>query len=158
MNLRIDSEIALMEMMTIGELRNKYAEVFGEVTESGNKLWMVKRIAWRIQANAQGGLSPRARQRAEELANDADLRLTAPRPPKTAPVTAPVEAETSDELMTGRILKRIYKDRAIIVKVIDGGFEYEGERYKSLTAVAKKVTGKHWNGFHFFKLRQRAEA
>jgi hypothetical protein len=52
--------------------------VFGEATRAGNKSWLIKRIAWRLQALAEGDLSERARQRAKELANDADLRLSPP--------------------------------------------------------------------------------
>jgi hypothetical protein len=54
--------------------------------------------------------------------------------------------------LPGTILKREYKGRVVRVKVLLDGFEFEGERYKSLTAVAKAITGKHWNGFHFFNL------
>ena len=91
MNRRFDSEVAMMESMSISELRSKYIEVFNEATGSRNKPWLVKRIAWRIQANAEGGLSERARRRAKELADDAELRLTAPRPSKRAAATAPAE-------------------------------------------------------------------
>jgi hypothetical protein len=75
MNRRFDSEVAMMESMSISELRSKYIEVFNEATASRNKPWLVKRIAWRIQAIAEGGLSERARRRAKELADDAELRL-----------------------------------------------------------------------------------
>ena len=75
----IGREIAALRRMTPKELRARYAEVFGEPTRSGNREAMVKRIAWRLQAQAEGGLSERARRRAEQLARDADLRLTSPR-------------------------------------------------------------------------------
>ncbi len=70
--------------MAVGQLREKYAEVFGEPTRTGNKVWLVKRIIWRMQALVEGDISERARQRAAELANDADLRTTVPRAPKSA--------------------------------------------------------------------------
>ncbi len=57
-----------------GAAAERYEDVFGESTRSGNKAWMIKRIAWRLQANAYGGLSERAKARAAELANDADVR------------------------------------------------------------------------------------
>lgn len=53
--------------------------MFGDETRTGNKAWLVKRIAWRMQANAEGGLSEQARKRALELANDSDVRTTAPK-------------------------------------------------------------------------------
>ena len=83
--MNIDKEVARMERMTVDQLRAKYGEVFGEPTRSRHKEYLIKRIAWRIQANAEGGLSERARQRAMELANDADLRVTPPREPKLTP-------------------------------------------------------------------------
>ncbi len=149
-----------MERMTVDQLRAKFAEVFGEGTNSRHKLWMIKRIAWRMQANVEGGLSDRAMRRAMELANDADLRLMAPRERKLAPraeertVSVAAAIKPATALLPGSALKREYKGRTIRVMVLADGFEFEGERYKSLTAVAKAATGKHWNGFHFFGLRR----
>lgn len=64
MNLNVGKEVAALQRMTVRELRTRYAEVFGEVTRAGNKAWLVKRIAWRLQSLAEGDLSERARQRA----------------------------------------------------------------------------------------------
>ncbi|WP_425619080.1 DUF2924 domain-containing protein [Anatilimnocola sp. NA78] len=162
--LNIDKEVTAMQRMTVDELRGKFAEVFGEATTGRNKEWLIKRIAWRMQANAEGGLSERARRRAMELANDADLRVTAPRQRRSIDgadertKTVPAKIAAATHLLPGTMLKRDYKGRTIRVIVLDDGFECEGERYKSLTAVAKAVTGKHWNGFHFFGLREKAGA
>lgn len=158
--LNIAKEVAAMERMTVDRLRAKYAEVFGERTNGRHKEWLIKRIAWRMQANAEGDLSERARQRAMELANDADLRMTPPRQPKSPPdaeertTTVASKMPANTDLLPGTVLKREYKGRTIRVTTLADGFEYEGERYKSLTAVAKAVSGKHWNGFHFFGLRK----
>jgi hypothetical protein len=75
MHLNVGKEVAALQRMTVKELREKYAEAFGEETNANNKVWLVKRIAWRIQALAEGDLSEHARRRAAELANDADLQL-----------------------------------------------------------------------------------
>jgi hypothetical protein len=157
--LNVAKEVAAMARMTVGQLRAKYADVFGEPTNGRNKRWLIKRIAWRMQANAEGDLSERARRRAVELANDADLRMTPPRERKSAPameeravaVAMPI---ATGELMPGMALTRQYKGQTIRVMVLADGFEYLGERYKSLSAVAKAVTGQHWNGRLFFGLRQ----
>lgn len=77
--LNIAKEVSAMERMTVDQLRSKYADVFGEQTNGRHKEWLIKRIAWRIQANAEGDLSERARRRAMELSNDADIRMTPPR-------------------------------------------------------------------------------
>jgi hypothetical protein len=158
--LNVAKEVAAMERMTVGQLRAKYADVFGEPTNGRNKRWLIKRIAWRMQANAEGDLSERARRRAMELANDADLRMTPPRERKAAPIpdaptaTVPNAVAATTSLLPGTALKREYKGQTIRVMVLADGFEYLGERYKSLSAVAKAVTGQHWNGRLFFGLRQ----
>ncbi len=74
-------EVQGLSRMIVGELREKYLDVFGEETRFYHKEFLRKRIAWRIQALAEGDLSERARRRAEELANDADLRTRSPRDP-----------------------------------------------------------------------------
>ena len=80
MALNIDKEVAQMQRMTVDELQQKFAEVCGEQPRSRNKQWLIKRIAWRMQANEEGGLSERALRRAMEIGDNAtaDLRLTAP--------------------------------------------------------------------------------
>ena len=166
MALNIEKEVAALKRMTVDELRRKHVTVFGESNRSGHKDYLVKRIAWRLQAQEAGDLSQRARRRAEQLANDADLRTTAPKHPTddtasgipTRATTLPPTDHDPRLPLPGSFVTRIYKGREIVVKVRPKGFEYEGEVYRSLSAVAKAVTGKHWNGYHFFKLRQNGDA
>lgn len=155
MSMNIAKEVAALGRLTVKDLRAKHIEVFGEATRSGNKDWLRKRIAWRIQANASGDLSERARRRAEELANDADLRTTAPKDNQVAiTTTASVAFDHDARLpMPGAILRRTYKGCEVVVRVLPRGFEYEGEVYRTLSAVARAVTGTHWNGYHFFNLK-----
>ena len=54
--------------------------------------------------------------------------------------------------MPGTILVRQYAGQTLQVQVLERGFEYDGQNYKSLTAVTKRITGRHWNGYHFFGL------
>ena len=79
MHHNLAHEVASLGHLSAAELRHKFSELFREPTRSSNRVWLVKRIAWRMQALAEGDLSERARQRAAELANDADLRLSPPR-------------------------------------------------------------------------------
>lgn len=76
--LNVGQKVSELRRMTVGESRRKYAEVFGEPTRSYSKEFLVRRIACRFQANAEGGLPERARRRALEIANDAALRLLPP--------------------------------------------------------------------------------
>ncbi len=92
------------------------------------------------------GLSERARRRAAELVQDPDLRLSPPRAAKDAPVRAGCNGKTGRESngrlpLPGTILTRWYKGRTLEVQVLRHGFEYEGQVYQSLSAVAKAVTG-----------------
>jgi hypothetical protein len=152
--LNIEKEVAAMRRMTVGELQRKYAEVFGENTNGRHKEWLLKRIAWRMQANEYGGLSQRARQRAREIANEADLRTTAPKR-----IQAPRPADAGDDRLPpqGNAVERVYKGHLYSVTILDDGFEFEGERYKSLSAIAKTITGQHWNGYRFFNLTKDAK-
>ena len=68
---------------------------------------------------------------------------------RLAPEASP-GPRTSPTLTPGTMLQRRYKGRLVVVRVLADGFEHEGERYRSLTAVAQKVTGSHWSGNHFF--------
>src|SRR5216684_776405 len=92
--MQIHYEIADLRRLNVKQLRARYAEVFGEPTTANNKTWIVKRIAWRLQAMAEGDLTERAKQRAAELANDADLRLYPPRVRNT-PDATPERTETA---------------------------------------------------------------
>jgi hypothetical protein len=154
MQLNIGKEVAAMQRMTMKELRGRYAEAFGEMTAANNNAWLVKRIAWRLQAVAEGDLSERARQRALELANDADLRLSPPKAKPAADRTKIATLHTGDGRvpLAGTIITRLYKGTTLLVKVLPSGFEFEGEVFKSLSAVAKAITGQHCNGYYFFRL------
>ena len=157
MDMNVGKEVARLRRMTVAELRERYAEVTGEETRSRHKDYLVRRIAWRLQANAEGDLSERARRRAMELAADSDVRLTAPRnkaaPPAGQTKVATLHISQDDRLpMPGAVLTRQYKGQTVEVRVLPDGFEFEGEVYKSLSAVARAVTGTHWNGYHFFRL------
>src|SRR6267142_4462593 len=156
MQVNVAKEVAALEAMSVGELRAKYAQVFGEETRAGNKCWLMRRIIWRLQALAEGDLTERARRRAAELANDADLRLYPPRSVQVVPsnqASTPCVQQPDDRLPpVGRTLSRLYKGRMLHVRILPKGFEFDGVVYQSLSAVAKAITGSHTNGYLFFRL------
>ena len=123
--MNLAQDIAALPTLSVSQLRLRYAEIFGETTNAAHKGWLVKRIAWRIQALAEGNLSERARQRAAELANDADLRLS---PPKPKPTEQPTTSTAGPDMATpsmpdqrlpppGAIIKRLYKGQQLQVTV-----------------------------------------
>lgn len=159
MTSEVRKHIAALDRMTVGQLRARFAEVFGEATAANNRTWLVRRIAWRLQAAAEGGLSERARARAAELAGESTLRVTAPagpgaEPPATGPTKSGTLRPAGDRRLPppGSILVRKYKGVEVRVTVRPDGFEYAGEVYGSLSAAAHAVTGSHCNGFAFFGL------
>jgi hypothetical protein len=163
MQMNIAKEVATLRRLTTGQLRQRYAEAFGDSTNASNRAWLVRRIAWRLQAKAEGDLSERARRRAAELANDADLRMNPPVAKDAGPeaertVTEVLPLRADNRLPpTGSVITRTYKGEALQVRVLDGGcFDFEGETFASLSAVAKKITGQHMNGYLFFRLSKEA--
>ncbi len=149
-------QVAQLEKMTVDQLGERFEDLFSEPTRSRHKRYLIRRIAWRLQANAEGGLSVRALKRVEELAQEAEIRVTAPRtkPDDDAPMILRMETARDPRLPPqGNWIQRDYKGRTISVLVLFEEFEYEGKRFRSLSAIAKHVTGSHVNGFQFFRLR-----
>ncbi|MBY0261081.1 MAG: DUF2924 domain-containing protein [Phycisphaerales bacterium] len=159
---QVDALLETLNDMTVADLRLRYREVFGEPTASVSKPHLIKRIAWRTQALALGGLSERAKRLAAELADDAELRLRAPTPQRgmrgtdAAVASAPTITRfvpTDPRLpRAGTVIRRRYKGAYLHVRVLAAGFEFNGQTYRSLTAVARAATGSHCNGMRFFGL------
>jgi hypothetical protein len=166
MNDSIRAQIEEIQRMTVRQLREKYREVFQEESRSNHRQFLIRKIAWRLQANAEGGLSERARRRALEIANDADLRIRAPEG-----FLNDLSAGVTDRTVLSKIRKskdsrvpkpgtdivREFKGKKVVVRILEDGFEYEGHRFRSLSAIASQVTGTRWNGFLFFGLNEQME-
>lgn len=148
----IARELAALAEMNVGELGEKYREVFGEPTHTRNKEYLRKRIAWRIQERVEGGLSPRALERIEQLAPEAPARWRQPVARKDG-ASAPVAIVTARDPRlppVGTILARVHGGVEQRVTVLADGFEFNGERHRSLSKIARLITGTPWNGFLFF--------
>jgi len=149
--------IHALRQMTVGELRIEWQKLYGEPTRSRNRDYLWKRLAWRVQELAHGGLSDRAKQRIEELAPDSFVRARTPNVAVPATDPAPVRRPQRDPRLPspGTLLTRQYHGNEIRVLVLDNGYEWEGQHYRSLSAVARAVTGQRWNGLLFFGLTER---
>jgi hypothetical protein len=158
--------IEQLRSLNVIALRKKYQHLFGDQSRSSNKQYLFRRIAWRLQANAEGGLSERACHRAVQIADEADLRTRAPRGFLSAQVPAIATSTTGHAQSqrdarlpaSGSLLTRRLNDRQIVVKVLAEGFEFESRHYRSLSAIAREVTGTRWNGLLFFGLAERRDA
>src|SRR5438477_2937055 len=153
-------EVEALRRANVAGLREKYREVFGEETRSRHREHLFRRIAWRLQARAEGDLPARARKRAQEIADDADLRKIAPagfftaagQPIETIPGERSQRQQDRRLPMAGSLLTRELKGRTILVEVLTQGFRYENRFFSSLSAIATEVTGTRWNGLAFFGL------
>jgi hypothetical protein len=154
MSSAIAAQVHALQSLGTTELRRRYRELFGEDTPSYNRDYLFKRIAWRLQEKAHGGLSQRATQRLETLVDESLIRQ---RPP--AGYKLPVETVNSSKVKksknaphVGTVLRRQYKGQEIEVTVLENGVLYNGALYTSLTAVTQAITGTHTSGRLFFGL------
>jgi len=161
----IATQIKALQKMTVPELQAKYRELFGDETRSHHKQQLYRKLAWRIQELAEGGLSERAKARAREIANVADIRIVPPRRflkddrhEVATPLPSPPPLHDTRLPAPGAILEREYKGNTIHVTVLEKGFQYDGRMYRSLSAIAREITGTNWNGMAFFGLSKKRSA
>lgn len=138
-------QIAELPSMSHDELKELWRALYGKEPPAYNRTFLVKRLAYRIQEIAYGGLSERARIRMKELVasdgKDIGMRRRGAR----------MERGRDDSLpIAGTRIVREWNDGLYEVTVTDSGFEYDGRLYRSLSAIAKAITGTHWNGKLFF--------
>ena len=139
----LETEIAGLHGLTRHDLQIAWRRFHGcePPVRLGRDL-LVRAIAYRMQERAQGGLAPATRRRLRALARE-------------------IEASGTDAFDPGPVLKpgtRLVRDwggRTHTVIVVEDGFDYEGERYRSLTKIATRITGAHWSGPRFFGIGKR---
>ena len=138
-------QIAELPRMSYDDLRQLWRTLYGQDPPAYNRTFLVKRLAYRIQEIAQGGLSERARARMNEL-------VASDRMGGASTHIRRVRDRDDSVPVAGTRLVREWNDRRYEVTVAPNGFEYSGKVYRSLSAVAKAITGTHWNGRAFFGL------
>jgi hypothetical protein len=172
----VAARIAKLPTMTVKQLRAEYAVVFGQAPPNSHRQNLYRRIAWEIQAQAYGQrLSNEARQYAMKVAEGTELyrrieeglkkrqadenRDAARAVPNDTPSQKPPDPARDPRLPEpGSFLIRKHGSKLVRVKVLESGFVYEGKAYSTLSAIAKRITGKHWNGFLFFGLGNKPKA
>lgn len=153
----VPREIKRLSKLTVAELRTEHERVAGEPLRSNNRDFLTKRILWQMQARALGGLTERCRARARELSRESDIRMRPPDQINEAVASTVVTPGNAEVSPAGSLITKVYRGRRLVVKVLDRGFEYEGTEYRSLSAIAQKVTGTKWNGRLFFGLTSKGE-
>jgi hypothetical protein len=171
MKERIAEQIAVLKDADVEELQAKHKELFGgQEATSDNKVYLIRRIAYRLQeleygsarpeankglAHHSGGLSEKAQKRLNELITLHDpVNNKAMRPEISMETGARKKNVGRDRRLPipGSVIVKEYRGKKIEVKVLENSFEYNGKIHKTLTAIAEDVTGAHWNGYLFFNL------
>jgi hypothetical protein len=149
MNRTVAEEIADLRVSDVSALVARYEDVFGRPPRVKHREFLWKRLAWKIQEQRFGGLSAAAKRRLEDLMVEIDL----PVEDRTRTITGRlVDPKGRSPLPVGTTITREWRCQQISVRVVEGGFEWNGVRYRSLSGVAKAITGTHWNARVFFKL------
>jgi len=150
-------EIQALKTLTTRELQERFAALHGFESRSNNRDYIWKRIAWKSQELREGGLNDEDRARATALAQESELRARPPRGAIEAAVAAvavhPLDARLP---VPGSVLRKEHGGEVHEVTVLRDGFEYRGASFKSLSRVAREITGAAWNGFLWFGLTQRS--
>ena len=140
-NIDVIKRVAALPGMTTGDLKAMWREYHETEPPPFKKAFLVKRLAYRLQELAYGGLSEETEERLEEFASD-----------NCETLASKIKRE---QLLPGTRLIRMWKGVEHGCTVLDDGFEYHGRRFKSLTAVANFITGSRWNGYVFFGLKKQ---
>lgn len=143
----IADELAELRAMDVEALSDRYVALYGRAPRVRHKEFLWKRCAWKVQEQRFGGLSTAAQRRLEELMREIDI-------PNLRHVTGRLRKDLP-EFKLGQRIVREWRDIKIVVTVVEGGFEYDGKVYDSITAVADAATGGHRNGRKFFGLPPR---
>ena len=140
----LDSELAALPTLSAHQLRLKWQDLrCGEPTAAASRDLMIREIAYKMQERAHGGLALAVKRRLRALAEEFEANGAGSLAP--APLLKP-----------GTRLLREWGGKTHTVIVLDDGFEYDGERYQSLTQIAVRITDAHWSGPRFFGLGKAA--
>jgi hypothetical protein len=138
----LKAEIERLPFLSLNELRSRWKTLFGHpAPKSLRRIFIARAVAYQMQAAAYGGLSTATKRKLREIAN-------AVRNGDTNAMLG------STRLRTGTQMIRQWQNATHTVTVVAGGFEWNGRTYKSLSAVAKAITGTNWNGFAFFGIKR----
>ena len=139
--------LTALQTATAAELKAQWRVLFGKEPPPFNRPYLVSRLSYRVQELAYGGLKAETRARLEALGEQLDGGNV---------VLRRIRADSRP--LPGTRLVREYDGVQHVVTVRADDFEYEGRPYRSLSAIARHITGTRWNGWTFFGLKGRAGA
>ena len=138
------AQLAAMQRLSVNELKAKWETLFGTPAPNNARAFLELRIGYRIQELTYGGLTKETRRVLDLLADEVEGKIT--RKSMVADPRNPV---------VGTRLVRQWDGAEHTVTVMKDGYDWEGRKYRSLSAVAKAITGTNWNGFRFFGMREK---
>ena len=137
----IPARLAALKSMPAAQLKEQWRELFGTEPPPYNRPFLESRLAYRIQELAYGGLKPETVRRLEQIGEELDGGKIEVR-----------RARHDQKPIVGTRLVREWRGAEHIVTVLADGFEWQGRPYRSLSAIARAITGTRWNGPLFFGL------
>ena len=143
-------QLAALQVMSMNGLQDKWRDLYGTEPPQFRKSFLLKRLTYRIQELFYGGLGDDARGKLSEVAANDPLANIVRRKK-----TAKDGIADSGVILPGTRLLREWNGREYEVIAKEKGFEYDGRNFRSLSAIATKITGTKWNGIVFFGLKRR---
>ncbi|WP_284326532.1 DUF2924 domain-containing protein [Cypionkella aquatica] len=146
MDQTVLSRLAALKAMSVKELKVEWEKLIGTAAPNNSRAFLELRIAYRLQELTYGGPDRDTRRMLELLADEVEghnrrkHQIADPRNP-----------------VAGTKLLRKWDGIEHTVTVLKDGFDWKGRRFKSLSAVAREITGTRWNGYRFFGLRERMQ-
>ena len=137
-------QLATLETMPMDQLCERWRDLYGAEAPGYKRQFLIKRLAYRIQELFYGGLSDAAKTRLRQVARVG--HRVSDKPPGKG------------DILPGTRFVRIWRDRRYEVLAHENGFEYDGRMFRSLSAVAREITGTRWNGRLFFGLKKGHDA
>ena len=138
------AQLAALKLAPVADLKRKWRDLFDREPPPYNRRFLESRLAYRIQELAYGGLSEEALERLDAIADELEGKATKAR-----------RAAATGRPIAGTRLIREWQGKEHCVTVRRDDFEYQGRPYKSLSAVARHITGTNWNGLVFFGLKNQ---
>ena len=164
MSASVAAQVLALESLNVAQLRVRWKEIFGAETKQRHRRFLIKRIAWRLQEDQLPKLTPEQEARVATYQREYEAMP----PEKWFPNAGQGRKSNRAEKPRGRalsrrlpkpgsMLTRTFKGREVAVKILDKGFEFDGRVFRSLSGVAREITGTSWNGWLFFGLAKEAQ-
>ena len=138
------AQLAAMQKLSVNELKAKWEALFGTPAPNNARAFLELRIGYRIQELTYGGLTRETRRVLDLLADEVEGKIS--RKSMVGDPRNPV---------VGTRLVREWDGAEHTVTVLRDGYDWQGRKFRSLSAVAKAITGTNWNGFRFFGMREK---